>query len=120
MDEKTNVNEDLELDNFMNSLNKSEIPVPEELADKITKRIDTLKPAKRSLGRKVLAVCAIFCFLFAGAVKISPDFAAYASNVPGLENAVEWLRGDTGIKNAQEHGYSAMAPIIIEEKGICT
>lgn len=115
--ETKDIKEEIELDAFMSAINKKEIPVPEELNINIKKRIDAFKPHKKNRGRKAATACVLLCFLFIGAVKSSPGFAVYASNVPVLHYAVEWLIGDQGIKNAKAHGYKSMGPITIKEDG---
>lgn len=111
------IKEERELDEFISVINNEEIPVPEELEINIKKRIVGFKPHKKNYGRKAATACVLLCFLFIGAVKISPEFAAYASNVPVLHYAVEWLIGDEGIQNAKEHGYKGLGPLTITEDG---
>ncbi len=107
-------NEEAMLDDFMKSISKESIPVPEELEDRIIRRISHLKP-KRHYGRNIAAAIIVISMLFVAGVKFNPVFASYAASIPGLKNAVEWLTGDKGIKNARSKGYKGMQDMTIVE-----
>lgn len=106
----------IQLDDFMEKIEKSEISVPAVLDQRIQERIGTLKRKKYN-GWKGIAVCAVLIFLFVCGVKWSPDFAAYAGSIPGLKAAVEWLQGDQGIQNAKSCGYPEITPVTVQEEG---
>ena len=108
--------EQVKLDRYVKSLEKKDIAIPTALDERISKKIDSLGRPKH-YGRNMMVACIAVLVLFAGSVRLSPEFAAYAATVPGLRVAVEWLRGDAGIQQAREHGYSHITPITIEEEG---
>lgn len=114
-DDKLNF-EEIEIDKYIEGLGKDEIPIPAEFDKRVNERIKALGPKKHYI-RNTIAACAAFCILFVGGVKLSPGFAAYASSIPGIGKAVEWLEGDSGIKNARDHGYREMNSVTVEENG---
>lgn len=75
-----------------------------------------MKPDGRRV-RSTDAVIAAFFLVFTGGVKISPDFADFASTIPVVRIAVGWLQGDQGIKNAKEKGYKNLGPVTVSEGG---
>jgi len=112
---KDNMNiEEVKLDEFMENMNKTSIPVPKELENRIVQRINGLKP-RRHYSRNIAAAIIVIFMLFAAGVKFNPVFASYAASIPGLKTAVEWLTGDKGIANARNKGYKGMQDITIVE-----
>ncbi|MEJ6949668.1 DUF4179 domain-containing protein [Natronospora cellulosivora (SeqCode)] len=110
------------LDNFIESLDKNDIEVPEVLEDRIVKRIEGTYPKKykkifhfRSI--KIVAAIMVFLLIFVGSVKWIPGFAAHASKVPVIKYAVEWISGDSGIEYAREHEYGKIEGLAIEKDG---
>lgn len=110
-----NVNsEEAKLDEFIDNMSKTSIPVPKELESHILQRINRLKPRRR-YGRNIAAAIIVISMLFVAGVKFNPVFASYAASIPGLKAAVEWLTGDKGIANARSKGYKGMPDITIVE-----
>lgn len=70
------------------------------------RRANALKgKKKRLLPIKILLAACILMFVFITSVRISDTVAAYASNVPGLEKAVELIRNDKGLLAAAENEH---------------
>ncbi|HOJ10850.1 MAG TPA: hypothetical protein PK733_09680 [Clostridiales bacterium] len=104
------------LDQYMQDNMKDEIIVPGELEQKVNARISALKrPIPRA--RYIIAAAALFILAFIGSIRFSPVIASYAAEIPGLAAVVDWLRGDSGIRNAREHGYGGISPVVIEQDG---
>ena len=107
------------LDQYIQGLDKKEIKTPAALDDRIKQRIEStsIKPQRLQSVGTILVASMILMMLFIFSVKISPSFAAYASNLPVLKIAVDWLQGDSGTEHAKEQGYAEIEGIIIEENG---
>lgn len=105
-----------ELDQYIENIKKDDIIIPDELEQRIRSRIANLKH-QTPVKRNIIAASLAFCLLFACSIRFSPLIASYAAEIPGLATVVEWLRGDSGIRNAQEHGYGGISPIIVEQDG---
>ncbi|MTI67168.1 MAG: DUF4179 domain-containing protein [Firmicutes bacterium] len=113
-------NNEKELDEYGKSL-FDDIEVPKELDDKIKKRIDKTPIKKDKILNKriskVLAVAIIFMFLFTIGVKYIKGFSAYASNIPIIKIAVEWIKGDSGTEYAKQNGYKEIKGTVINKDG---
>lgn len=106
-----------ELDDFMNSIDKKEIKVPDKLENKIVNKINSARK-KTYLVPKILASCISILLVFTASIKISPQFASYASSVSFLKPFVDWIKGtDKGIQVAYENGYQKLPQITHEEDG---
>ncbi len=101
---------------FVNNL----APVPEELEDRISATILSSNGPATNKRRyaKYLAAIAMLLGIFVASVKLIPAFAVYASNIPVIKLAVNWLQGDSGTENAKNHGYKEIEGITLEENGI--
>ncbi|MDD4295805.1 MAG: DUF5643 domain-containing protein [Ruminiclostridium sp.] len=104
------------LDEYIENMKKDEIAVPKELEQRINVRISTLKRPVRT-ARYIIAASFIFIFAFIISIRINPAIASYAAEIPGFAAVVGWLRGDSGIRNAHEHGYGGISPITVEQDG---
>ena len=98
-----------------------EVPIPDTLDEKIDDLIRAL-PSKPQLpianwAKSSVAGIAIFISVFCFLVITFPGFAAFASEVPGLNGVVALLTGDTGIQNALEKGYTKLQPISVDKDG---
>ncbi|GIN64169.1 hypothetical protein J27TS8_41620 [Robertmurraya siralis] len=60
------------------------------------------------------AVVAALFFIFFTSIRVSPAFANYIAEIPGMEKIVELIRHDKGIMTAIEHDY--YEPIEVSEK----
>lgn len=103
------------LDQYIQNIKKDDIVVPNELEQKISERISALKRPIRA-ARYIIAASFIFILAFIVSIRFSPVIASYAAEIPGFAAVVDWLRGDSGIRNAQEHGYGGISPIKIEQE----
>ena len=104
------------MEKYMQDADKRLVEVPDVLEERIRQRVKDIKPAKH-YGRNIAAACLVFLLIFAAGIRLSPDFAAYAAAIPGMEAAVKWIQGDRGIQNAKEHGYKEIEGFIVEEDG---
>lgn len=104
------------LDQYIQSIKKDDIIVPNELEQKINARISALKRPIRA-ARYIIAASFLFILAFIVSIRFSPAIASYAAEIPGFAAVVDWLRGDSGIRNAQEHGYGGISPITVEQDG---
>lgn len=64
----------------------------------------TRKKRTRKVTFSSLAVGLMVCFLLFS-IRISPAFASYVSQVPGLEGLVELVQGDKGLEAAIENSF---------------
>lgn len=104
------------IDEFMRNININDITVSQQLDKRISKKIEKLKPRKRYI-RNAMIACILILIVFISGINLSPTFASYASNIPGLKKAVNFLKWDKGIQNAYENGYENVPEIIVEENG---
>ena len=93
-------------------------PIPEELESKISNIIDTGMINNKKSYPRVIAIALIFIGLFIASVKWIPAFGVYASNIPIIKIAVDWLQGDSGTEHAKNQGYKELKGITLEEAGI--
>lgn len=87
--------EEQNLDMFFGSLDKMDIPVPNELEGRIRERITGIKPG-RNLFIKTTAVIAALLLIFIISLQVFPGFKAYAEGLPILGEAIKWFNGDIG------------------------
>lgn len=104
-----------EFDKFIDEINKKDIEVPDELNNRIDKKIDRLNPKKKYL-RNIMLASLSFIIIFTGLIRYS-DVGIYAAEIPVLKPIVELIRGDRGIENAIKHGYKKIPDVTIEEDG---
>lgn len=102
------------IDEFMKNINIDDITVSKQLDERISKRIEKLKPKKHYI-RNAIVACILILTVFISGINFSPTFASYASNIPGLKKAVNFLKWDKGLQNAYENGYENVPEIIIDE-----
>lgn len=107
---------EIKLDQYIQNIKKDDIFVPDELELRIQERISSLKRPV-PIFRYVIAALVAICIMTAAMVRFNPVIASYASEIPGFASAVAWLRGDSGIRNAHEHGYGGIDNMIIEQDG---
>ncbi|MEO3943817.1 DUF4179 domain-containing protein [Gorillibacterium sp. CAU 1737] len=83
----------------------TETPLPAGLDEAVRIGIERGARRRRTRGRSRLAAwsAAAVLVLFLGSVRVSPAFAAYISQIPGLESFVEWLTLDKGLQLAVDH-----------------
>ncbi|SCY97161.1 DUF4179 domain-containing protein [Alkaliphilus peptidifermentans] len=113
--------EEEKLDEYVEGLIKTDIEIPPELEDRIIQRIKTTPVRNKNTIKisvnKMLAAAVILVMLFTASVKWIPSFGVYASNIPVLKIAVEWIRGDSGTEYARRHGYESIEGIVVEKDG---
>jgi len=109
------------LDRYFGELEKKDIEIPDVLEARILDRIERVDIKKKlflgTWAGKFLAVSCLFIFLFTASVKWIPGFAAYASGIPIVKYAVEWIKGDSGTELARREGYPEFGPVTIEQNG---
>lgn len=82
------------------------------------RRANALKvKKKRLLPIKILLAASILMLVFITSVRISDTVAAYASNIPGLEKAVELIRNDKGLLAAAENEHIQKVNFSDEHEG---
>lgn len=82
------------------------VPIPEELDMVIEKNIRKARQAKRrGLFLKPLAAAAAVILVFVITVNLSPAFARYVSQVPGMESLINLISFDGGLVDVVNHGY---------------
>ncbi|TCT12879.1 uncharacterized protein DUF4179 [Natranaerovirga pectinivora] len=101
-------------DRLKSSFDKKDIPIPDEFDSMVEERLRHLN-SKKLIYRRVIAIALIVLLTFVGGVRYIPQFASYASSIPGLKDAVNWIRGDKGIQSARDRGYSEVPEIVIRE-----
>src|SRR5690625_7695168 len=79
-----------------------DIPVPAHFDHYIKAGIDQASKKKKRNFRVVLSTITISAvlFLFIFSVRVSPAFASYARQIPGLASLVDLVRGDRGLESA--------------------
>jgi len=84
-----------------------DIPVPAHIDHYIKTGIDQASKKKKRNFRAVLSTAAIVAvlFLFVVSVRVSPAFASYAGQIPGLDRLVELIRGDKGLESAVKNDF---------------
>ncbi|WP_105617076.1 DUF4179 domain-containing protein [Vallitalea okinawensis] len=86
-----------------------ELDIPEILSDRIKSRIDHIDyQPRKNHGRTVMLSCVsilLFLSVCVGAMMVSPDFKAYAMEIPLVEHLMGWFSDDDNFEYAKEHGY---------------
>src|SRR5699024_11971452 len=84
-----------------------DIPVPAHIDHYIRAGIDQASKKKKRNFRAVLSSVSIAAviFLFVVSVRVSPVFASYAGQIPGLDRLVELIRGDKGLESAVKNDF---------------
>lgn len=84
-----------------------DIPVPAHIDHYIKAGTDQASKKKKRNFRAVLSTAAIVAvlFLFVVSVRVSPAFASYAGQIPGLDRLVELIRGDKGLESAIKNDF---------------
>ncbi|MDP5275577.1 DUF4179 domain-containing protein [Chengkuizengella axinellae] len=84
-----------------------EIPIPSHIDFAINAGIQ-----KRNKKRKTKLVftmsaltASILILIFVGSIRVSPTFAMYMNNIPGLSKVIEIINYDKGLQSAVDHGY---------------
>jgi len=87
-----------------------DIPVPAHIDHYIRAGIDQASKKKKRNFRAVLSSVSIAAviFLFVLSVRVSPVFASYAGQIPGLDRIVELIRGDKGLESAVKNDFVQM------------
>lgn len=106
------------LEEYINSL---EVP-EEKLDDAIFAGFQKAKREKvRLKGKKwwlSAAMVALLVLVFFTSIRVSPAFANYVSEIPGMEKIVELIRFDKGKINAIENDYYEKIGASIKKNGI--
>ncbi len=75
------------------------------------------KPKRKSKIWSIVAA-AILLLGFLTSIRVSPTFADYLTNIPGMEKIVELIRDDKGLISAVENKYAQEINISQEKSGI--
>lgn len=94
------------------------IDIPSELDLTIEKAINRGKREKRSRILRPAAAAAVLIAAFIFTVNVSPAFAHYLENVPGLSYLVNLVKFDKGLTMAVENGCIQKIDKYAEDKGI--
>ncbi len=83
------------------------IPVPDQIDQYINIGLERAQKSKKRNHRAVLSAIAVatILFLFVVSVRVSPVFASYAGQIPGLDRLVELIRGDKGLESAIKNNF---------------
>lgn len=102
----------------IDSKKKSDFDIPQELDKRVDDTLNGLKRKNSWYKYPVAVVAALFIILFS-ASNLFPGFRAFATTIPGLGEAVEWLCivNDEGIQKAVENGYPNLGPVTVENDG---
>ena len=92
------------------------IAVPQELDFAIEKAIRRGKRAKR--GRMLPLAAAVFVLAFLLSINLSPAFASFVSDVPGMETLVNFLRCDKGLRRGIDEGADQVVDQTVTSQGI--
>ncbi|MCT4598462.1 MAG: hypothetical protein N4A50_11365 [Vallitalea sp.] len=95
-------------EDFKMEISNINIQVPEEFNNRVENRINTLKTRNRI--KKLIIASITFIILIISSLKLSPEVASYALEIPGLDMLVKFLNKDIGINNAVENGYKKLGP----------
>ncbi len=102
------------LDAYFKELDKSIIPVPDELTDRIEERINNISVKKRYLPGTLLSAAVLF-MLAVSAFIIVPGAGTYAKTIPVLNDIIAFISGDSGTKNARNHDYFSSASLTVTQ-----
>lgn len=84
-----------------------EVSIPDHMDHYIQAGMDQAlqtRRRRRSITFSSVAV-AMVCILFLVSIRMSPVFAAYVGQIPGLERLVELVQGDKGLESALDHEF---------------
>src|SRR5690625_3039709 len=84
-----------------------DIPIPNQIDQYIKAGLDqALRKKKRNfrVAFSTMAIVVVF-FLFIVSVRVSPAFASYAGQIPGLDRLVELIQGDKGLESAVKNDF---------------
>lgn len=94
----------------LRSLKKTftELPIPTDRLDEAI--IAGIKQGKQQqtkglMWKRSSLVAALLLILFTSFIRVSDTFAAYVTQIPGMEKFVELVRYDKGLSDAIEHEY---------------
>ncbi|MBE4910392.1 DUF4179 domain-containing protein [Bacillus luteolus] len=96
-----------------------DIPIPASIDERILKGIHRAKKKKRFSSVKWGSLAAgLFIVILLTSIRVSPTFAGYISNIPGLEKIVELVRFDKGLMSAIENDFYQEINVSQEHQGI--
>ncbi|MEW9125101.1 MAG: DUF4179 domain-containing protein, partial [Thermotaleaceae bacterium] len=98
----------------------STINIPKDIDSFIQKGIDRGRMRKRrNIRKKILGLAAaVFVAILVTSIRISPAFAAYLSEIPGLGHLVNIVNFDKGLELAIENNFIQHINIYDEHEGI--
>lgn len=120
---KDQLNSDFDiLDNYIESLKKEDITVPDILEDGIKEHITVVNRRKNIFKTKVYlrntAVACLMLFIFIGLSVWIPSVSTYAKNIPVIGTLIEFIKGtDVGTQNAKNNGYNPVQLVTVCEDG---
>lgn len=99
-----------------------EVPIPESIDQSIMSGIAKASQTRKRKNRlKTIIPSAAFAallFFSVISIRISPAFATFVSQVPGLDNIVALIQGDRGLESAIHHDYFQTVGVTDTEQGI--
>ncbi|WP_043931240.1 DUF4179 domain-containing protein [Bacillus sp. EB01] len=99
-----------------------ELPIPEAALDAaILKGFEKAKlqvTRPRRAGRMGLAIAAVIIIGFFTSIKVSPAFAGYMSDIPGIGKLVDFIQGDKGMIAAFESEYDQEVGVSSKDKDV--
>lgn len=99
-----------------------EVPIPESIDQSImsgiAKASQTRKRKKRLKTIIPSVAFAALLFFSVISIRISPAFASFVSQVPGLDHIVALIQGDKGLESAIHHDYFQTVDVSDTEQGI--
>lgn len=83
------------------------VEIPDSIDDAILAghRQGRKKRHKRMIMRMTAIAACLFIVIAAGAIRISPAFAAYVGSIPGMDAVVKMIRFDKGLQDAVHNGF---------------
>lgn len=112
-------NEENRLEEYKKKLD--EIEVPEKALDlAIEAGLRRAKKERKPRTKWMLtaAMAAILILGFFGTIRVSPAFANYIAEIPGMEKIVELIRHDKGMMTAIENDYYQELGVSVEKNGL--
>lgn len=96
------------------------IQVPDQIDQYIHIGLEQARKSKRRKQRTVFSTIAVatILFLFVISVRVSPVFASYAGQIPGLDRLVELIRGDKGLESALKNNFVQLIGKSVTHDGI--
>ncbi|MFF3024263.1 DUF4179 domain-containing protein [Gottfriedia sp. NPDC057948] len=115
--------EERELKNLKEKYENVDIPLDDideaiQIGFQNAKEVKMIKKPKRKFRIWSIVAAAVFLFGILASIRVSPTFADYLTNIPGMEKIVKLIRDDKGLISAVENKYAQEINISQEKSGI--